>query len=350
MKCSLRFAVFWSLTEMSFADPFLGNERTISRLESKLAEGRLPHALIFTGPEGVGKRTCALRIAKALQCEKRESPPCGTCAQCQKIDRGLHPDVVGLYLEADASQIKIEQIRKLRSTLEFEPLEGVAKIYFIDPAEGMTAGAANALLKALEEPPPATYFFLITVNSMGLPATIRSRSQTYHFSPVPLDEIRKAGIVDERVVRWSRGSIGRAVRTDPEELVSLREMLLTFLETVMTARDEALVDLISASAELARSKDDYRERIRILGVLVSDLMFVETGLDHRLVNADIRERLEKLQNATSLDRIVQVADCLKFIEANLKYHVNRQMMTDQLALTLNPSTAELQHDKPWEYR
>jgi DNA polymerase-3 subunit delta' len=254
-----------------------------------------------------------------------------------------------LTLEADASQIKIEQIRKLRSTLEFEPLEGAAKVYVIDPAERMTPGAANALLKALEEPPPATYFF-ITANSRELLATIRSRSQTYQFSPVPLEEIRNAGIVDERVVRWSQGSIGRAMETDIEELLSQREMLLTFLETVMTARDEALVDLISASAELARSKEDYRDRIRILGVLVSDLMFLEVGLDQRLVNVDIRARLERLQNTVSLDRIVQVGDCLKFIEANLKHYVNRQMMADRLALTLNPSTAEFLHDKPWEYR
>ncbi len=335
---------------MSFADPFLGNDRVISQLESKLAQGRLPHALIFTGPEGVGKRTCALRIAKALQCEKHESPACGACPQCHKIEKGLHADVITLTLEADASQIKIEQIRKLRSTLEFEPLEGSAKIYLIDPAERMTAGAANALLKALEEPPPTTYFFLITTNSRELMATIRSRSQTYQFSPVPLEEIRKAGIVDERVVRWSQGSVGRALETDTEELLLEREMLLSFLETVMTARAEGLVDLISAGAELARSKDDYRDRIRILGVLVSDLMFLEVGMDHRLVNVDIRERLENLKSTVSLDRIVQVGDCLKFIESNLKYYVNRQMMADRLALTLNPSTSEFLNDNPWEYR
>ena len=335
---------------MSFADPFLGNVRVIAQLEAKLRRGRLPHALIFTGPEGVGKRTCALRIAKTLQCEKHESPPCGACAQCRKIERGHHADVSTLTLEGDASQIKIEQIRKLRSTLEFEPLEGVAKVYLIDPAERMTEAASNALLKSLEEPPAATYFFLITANSQELKATIRSRSQTYHFSPVPLEDIRKAGIADERVVRWSQGSIGRAMRTDAEELLSEREMLLEFLETVMTARDEALTGLLAASAELARSKEDYRDRIRILGVLVSDLMFLEVGLDHRLVNVDIRERLENLRNNVSMERIVQIGDCLKFIEANLKYHVHRQMMADRLALTLNPSTAELLHDKPWEYR
>ena len=79
-------------------------------------------------------------------------------------------------------------------------------------------------------------------------------------------------------------------------------------------------------------------------------MFLEVGLDHRLVNVDIRGRLENLRNSVSMERIVQIGDCLKFIEANLKYHVNRQMMSDGLALILNPSTAELLHDKPWENR
>ncbi len=331
---------------MGFADPFLGNDRVLSQLDRKLTADRLGHAMIFTGPEGVGKRTCALRIAKTLQCKNQESPPCGTCTHCQKIEKGLHPDVATLTLEGDARQIKIEQIRKLRSTLEFEPLEGTSKIYLIDPAERMTTAAANALLKALEEPPPATHYFLITTNSMDLPATVRSRSQIYRFSPVPLEDIRKAGIVDERTVRWSQGSIGRAMNTDAEELVLQRETLLHFLETAMTARDEMLVDLLVASAELTRSKDDFPERIRILGVLVSDLLFLETGLDHRLVNVDIRERLEHLQGSASLDRIVQVGDCLKLIEGNLKSNVNRQMMADRLALTLNPSTAELLNDKP----
>ena len=334
---------------MSFADPFFGNARPIFQLDRKLTQGRLPHAMIFTGPEGVGKRTCALRMAQALQCEQQESGRCAVCGQCRKIENGSHPDVATLTLEPDANQIKIEQVRKLRSTLEFEPLEGAAKVYLIDPAERMTPNAANALLKALEEPPPATYFFLITANVRELLATIRSRSQTYNFSPVSLEEIRKVGVTDELVLRWSQGSVGRALDTDPDELRSERDALLGFLETTMTARDASLVDLLSGSAELARSKDDYRDRIRILGVLVSDLLFLKEGMDHRLVNVDIRERLDALGETASLDQIVQVGDCLKFIEVNLKHYVNRPMMTDRLALTLNPSTAELLNDKPWDW-
>ena len=334
---------------MGIPSSFVGNGPIVERLRTKLREERLPHALIFSGPEGVGKHTFALQMAQALNCTGNDRP-CGICGPCRKIQRGSHPDVTVLGVEAGASQIKIEQIRKVRSMLQVEPLEGLAKIFLIDPAERMTPGAGNALLKALEEPPPKTHFFLITTNVHALLITIRSRSQTYHFSPVPLDEIRRSGIENELVVRWSQGSIGRALATDPEELVENRDMLLGFLETALTVRDEDLVELLSASAELARSKDDYRERIRILGVLISDLMFLKEGIAERLVNVDVQERLNALQARVSLERIVQIGVFIKFIEANLKYYLNRQMMADMLLLTMNESTAEILNDKPWEYR
>jgi DNA polymerase-3 subunit delta' len=326
--------------------PFYGNAHVIARLYQQIERGRLPHTMIFTGPDGVGKRTCAIRVAQMLNCRAAEDAPCGVCSDCRKIENGLHSDVQMLTLEEGASQIKIEQVRSLRSSLEFEPLEGLAKVYVIEPAERLTLAAANALLKVLEEPPPATYFVLVTANSQELLATIRSRGQTYHFSPVSLEEIRNAGVEDELVLRWSHGSVGRALVADPDELRSSRDTVLGFLETVLSATDEALVELLDASSALSRSKDDYRDRIRVLEVLVSDLIFLKEDMKDRVVNFDIEERLNRLEKRVSLDRIVQIGDCLKFIEANLKHYLNRQLMTDQLALLSNRITSQLPNDKP----
>src|SRR5262245_29470951 len=138
---------------MQFGD-FIGNARVIERLRTKLREHRFPHALIFAGPDGVGKRTCALLFAKALNCpEKGPADFCNSCSQCRKIDAGVHPDVMVLGLEEDASEIKISQVRDLLHTLGLRPLEGMHKVFIVDPADAMNPAAANALLKGLEEPP-----------------------------------------------------------------------------------------------------------------------------------------------------------------------------------------------------
>ena len=323
------------------ATTFVGNSSVLERLEGKFKAGRLPHAMIFSGPEGIGKRTCALRIARMLNCEQGGDAPCGQCRQCHKVESGSHPDVFTMNVAADATRIKIEQVRNLLSMLNMEPFEGAAKLFLIDPAERMSPGASNALLKALEEPPPRTYFILITQNVHDLLVTIRSRCQIYHFSPLTLDEIRRCGIEDELVVRCSQGSIGRALATDAESLRESRAAVLEFLETAMHAREEELAGLLTLSAELGRAKEDYTERLRILGVLVSDLIFLREGLDDRLVNIDLETRLRESASRVTIERLIQIADCLKFIEANLKYNLNKQLMADVLALTLNETTAKI---------
>ena len=103
---------------------FLGNTDIVERLDTKLREGRLPHALIFSGPEGIGKRTYALRIAKTLNCIGDTETFCDSCTQCEKVSAGTHPDIFFISVEADATRIKIEQVRKLLTMLALRPMEG----------------------------------------------------------------------------------------------------------------------------------------------------------------------------------------------------------------------------------
>src|SRR5215813_14708773 len=208
-------------------DSFIGNQKIIERLRRKLREDRFPHGLIFSGPEGVGKHTCALMLAKALNC--REAPPgefCNTCPSCRKIDSGTHPDVITIAVEEDATQIKIAQVRRLLTLLELQPLEGRNKVFIIDPADSLNLESANALLKGLEEPPENSFFMLITVNVHELLLTVRSRCQVYNFTPLTIAEVRQHGIDDELTIRWSQGSIGRARAMDSSRLKSDRETML----------------------------------------------------------------------------------------------------------------------------
>jgi len=318
-------------------DSFIGNRKIIDRLRAKLREGRFPHGLIFSGPTGVGKHTAALMIAKALNCTQATTPDdfCDRCPSCRKIEAGTHPDVMTISVEEDASQIKIAQVRHVLSILEFQPLEGRNKIFIIDPADMMNAEAANALLKGLEEPPESSYFILITVNVHELLLTVRSRSQVYNFTPLALDELRQHGVSDDLVLRWSEGSIGHARSLDVARLKSERELMLDFLETVVTSTEEQFQDLLGASADLGRAKQGFEERMKILAVLLADVLYLKEGVDGKLVNQDLRDRLAQVVKRASVDRIIKMADFLGFIESSLKNHVNRQMLTDMLAITGN---------------
>lgn len=321
-------------------ESFIGNRKIIERLQTKLREGRFPHGLIFSGPEGVGKHTCALMLAKALNCTNSEPGDfCDTCSNCRKIDSGTHPDLVIVSLEDEATQIKIEQIRRILGLLELQPLEGRNKIFIIDPANLLNQQAANALLKGLEEPPENSFFILMTVNVHELLLTVRSRCQVYNFTPLTLDEIRQHGIADELAVRWSQGSIGRARALDMTRLKSEREVVMDFLETVVGASEEHFQDLLAVSAELGRAKQEFESRMDILAVLIADVFYLKEGVGDKLINIDLQDRLKKVAGKITDDRMIQMAEFLKLIELSLKTNVNRQMLTDALAVTGNETAA-----------
>jgi DNA polymerase-3 subunit delta' len=321
-------------------DSFIGNRKIIERLRRKLREDRFPHGLIFSGPEGVGKYTCALMLAKALNCRDAEPGDfCDTCTSCRRISSGVHPDVMRISVEEDATQIKVAQIRHVHGVLELQPLEGRNKVFIIDPADSLNAEAANALLKGLEEPPENSVLVLITVNVHELLMTVRSRCQVYNFTPLSLDEIRRHGITDELAVRWSQGSIGRARDLDITRFKAEREIMLDFASVVLNAKDEEFQELLSVSAELGRAKQDFESRIGVLSVLLSDMLYLKEGAPHRLVNIDLHERLLEMVKSVAVERLLQMAEFIAFIESSLKTHVNRQMLSDVLAITGNETAA-----------
>jgi len=317
-------------------DSFIGNRKTIDRLRAKLRVGRFPHALIFSGPQGVGKHTCAHMIAKALNCTKAAPGDfCGACSSCRKIDAGTHPDVMAISVEEDAAQIKIAQVRQILGMLHLEPLEGRSKVFIIDPADLLNPEASNALLKGLEEPPENSFFILVTVNVRELLLTVRSRCQSYNFTPLALEEIRRYGVSDELIVRWSQGSIGRALSLEANQLRSVRASMLDFLELAVSAGEDQFQQLLALSADLGRAKQDFEDRMMILCVLIGDILYLKEDVPDKVVNIDLVDRLGQIAGAISEDRLTQMAEFLGFIESNLKNYVNRQMMTDMLAVVAN---------------
>jgi DNA polymerase-3 subunit gamma/tau len=158
----------------------VGQEHIVQTLRNALAEGRLAHAYLFTGPRGVGKTTMARLLAKALNCTADAAArPCGACASCVAIAEGSAVDVI----EMDAaSHTSVEDAREIIERVQFRPSIGIYKIYIIDEVHMLSTAAFNALLKTLEEPPGHAVFVLATTEVHKVPATILSRCQRFTFS------------------------------------------------------------------------------------------------------------------------------------------------------------------------
>lgn len=175
----------------------LGQDPIVTTLRNGIKQERIPQNFLFSGPRGIGKTSTARILAKALNCAKGPvEEPCGKCTSCQEITQGNSLDV----LEIDgASNRGIDEIRNLRETVKFKPVNGRYKIYIIDEVHMLTTEAFNALLKTLEEPPPHVKFIFATTESHKVPLTILSRCQRFTFKRIPthviaekLEEIAKA--------------------------------------------------------------------------------------------------------------------------------------------------------------
>ncbi len=171
-----------------FAD-VCGQETVTAALLNELRNGRLSHAYLFTGCRGTGKTTCAKILAKAVNClSPVEGDPCGECALCRGIDDGSVLDIT----EIDAaSNNGVNSIRELRDEVAFTPVNGKYRVYIIDEVHMLSAGAFNALLKTLEEPPAHVIFILATTEVHKLPATILSRCQRFDFGRIRPETIAK---------------------------------------------------------------------------------------------------------------------------------------------------------------
>ena len=176
----------------SFAD-LIGQEALVRTLRNAFAQNRVAHAFMLTGVRGVGKTTTARIIARALNCigptgaGGPTAEPCGACPECRAILADRHPDV--LELDA-ASNNGVDAIREIREAVRFRPAQGRFKIYILDEVHMLSTAAFNALLKTLEEPPPAVKFLFATTELRKVPATILSRCQTFHLRRVPQDLLR----------------------------------------------------------------------------------------------------------------------------------------------------------------
>jgi DNA polymerase-3 subunit delta' len=297
---------------MPFRD-IVGHRRLVALLARSVFRASLPPSLIFAGPGGVGKRLAALSTAQALNCLSPHTSPaieadaCGTCAVCTRIARGIHPDV--LVIEpGDNGSIKIDAVRELVDRAPYRPFEGRQRVVIIDEADALVVAAQHAMLKTLEEPPPASTFILVTARPDALLATVQSRCPRLRFRPLGPDEVASALITRGRsevearaVAAIAGGSIGRALEASASELVEARDVATGALLAAAVTNDprrriESAKDLlVKTGGGGAGDRDQLATHLQAMASLLRDVELLGAGADRRaLANADVMPALERL--------------------------------------------------------
>lgn len=268
----------------------LGQETAVATLTRALESGRVHHAYRFEGPDGVGKELTAFALAQALVCTGGAALGCGACSACRRaVSRSpgrpaspLHPDVAvvgrNFYPAAaigrksdEASEISVDQVRTIvLSHASYAPHEGRAKVFIVKDADELSTGAANALLKTLEEPRQSMHFVLLTAKPDRLLNTIRSRTLPVRFAPLGEEIIRGVlrarGIPEDRhdlAVELCGGSASAALELCDEERTATREAFVQRVFDAVDARD--LGAAVALAESLEKDKDALKNDLRALG-------------------------------------------------------------------------------------
>ncbi len=370
---------------------FLGNERIVTALRGALRSQRVPHALLFAGPRGVGKFTLARMFAQAANCERLPDDFCGECATCQRIsqlanlqtllDQGLvergesadaatvervplilqsHPDVwalvpdpVRLKSPVARPMLRVGQLRAVQRAAYFQPM-GRRRVFILDGAETMRWDVANVFLKILEEPPSSATLILTAPSPYALLPTIVSRCLQFHFAPLPQAAVEK--ILKEKTHRkpaeiklaaqLAEGSPGLAIEMDVDAAADRRRNALRILERA--AQGEGFAQLFSDTSALAKDRESsFEDQIGVFYGLLTDLLELTSKLKEPILrNAPLAKELESLGKSVDSAWVLRAIAGFDELYAGARRNLNRQLGLDALAASLAPASSHAPVPRP----
>jgi len=247
-------------------DDVKGQEAIVTTLKNQIKSNRIGHAYLFCGTRGTGKTTIAKIMAKTVNCENPvDGSPCGACEMCRKIAAGNSMNVI----EIDAaSNNGVDNIREIIDEVTYSPTEGKYKVYIIDEVHMLSAGAFNALLKTLEEPPSYVIFILATTESHKIPITILSRCQRYDFKRISIDTIA-----------------GRITELTEKENVDIEEAAVRYIAKVADGSMRDALSLLDQCIAFHYGETlTYDKALKVLGAVDSSVF--ASLLDH-VIDKDI---------------------------------------------------------------
>ena len=360
-------------------DEFIGNARIVSALRGMLRRNRPPNAMLFSGPQGIGKYTLARMFAQAANCERLKDDFCGECDSCLRMapladpgpliaagltERGESPDAsaverMPLIIEPHPDVwllvpdpvrknspvarplIRVGQLRAVQRAAYFKP-QGRRRVFIIDGADTMRWTDADVFLKILEEPPEYATLILLAPKPDSMLQTIRSRCLQFQFAPVPTDDIvaflksQKEKKVAEPLLaaQLSSGSPGAALSMNLVESKRLRLSVLRMLDQAATGGNYS--EIFAATQQLAKGeKESFENILPLFYSLLTDLLEISQGPKSRLPrNPDLSRELEALSQKINWDWVMRATQGLDRLENRLRRNVGRQLGLDSLLISL----------------
>jgi DNA polymerase-3 subunit delta' len=331
-------------------DSIIGQKHPIRLLKRFLRNGTLPHALLFTGIGGVGKRAAAAEIAMALNCanpradkksRRDASRACGTCPACRQIRSNSHPDV--FTVTPQNNLLRIDQIRKLIQTLAMKPFSARHRVVTIAEAQTMNPEAANALLKILEEPPRQTSLILTAPHRSELLPTIVSRCRQIAFEPLRPEDLQilladKLG-TDKRqaqtIVAMAGGSYAKARMMADDAWQSQRRWILhaAGLDAPGELNNRPATVALAFSTQLAQYKDKVMDLLDMLKTWIRDLN-IRPYLPERIINRDREQLIDAIRSDMDEKRLLDLWDAIEKAQKDIAARANLRLTLDVMALRM----------------
>jgi DNA polymerase III gamma/tau subunit len=294
--------------------------------------------------------TLALDLARAVNCEGT-APPCGECTSCQRIAEGKHADIQVIDLgggNGDSAEsesrvkISVEQIEQMQHSAFLPPFEGRCKVFIFDGAELLSIGAANRLLKTLEEPVGGVVFILLTVNEKSLPATIVSRCQRIELAPMGTAEVEAVlasrwGVEPDKAKLLSRlanGCLGWAALAvrDGQLLQQRADTLDKLLDITEAGYEQRFQYVAELSSRFSQNRSTVQEILRIWLDWWHDLLLVKIGCNDSVINVDRSTQMVGAAGSYTLTQIREFIDNIQAARDRLQLNANPQLVLEVLML------------------
>ena len=329
-----------------------GHDRAVESIKRSLEAQRLAHAYLITGPYNIGKKTLAINMAQAVNCQQAPAP-CGECSSCLRITSANHPDVqiIGRLSENGSGakrEISISQIRELQQSAALRPYEGKYRVFIIDSGEHLNEESANCLLKTLEEPPAGVLIILLAADPGKLLATIISRCQKIELFPVN-PAITEQVLIDrwqvepqkaQRLGRLCHGGIGWAINAalDNTVLQERTSRLAELTDLAATSLDQRFAFAARLATQYSKDRGMVEDTLQLWIEWWRDLLLLKGECPQFITNVDLMEALQKHSEEYEIRDIREfIAAVYQSIE-QLEQNANPRLVLEVLMLSVPGKT------------
>ena len=319
----------------------LGHEWAVDMLKQHITRGAVRHAYLFAGPPGLGRRTLALHFAQALNCTQMLAPgqPCGDCRDCRQIESMRHPDLTIVQAETVGGTLKVDQVREVRRALALKPYQARYRVALFLRFQEASEGAANALLKTLEEAPEYAVLILTAAAPEDLLPTIASRCEVLRLRPLPVEAVeaylRSQGAEGTRanlIAHVSGGRPGYALQLlQDENALEFRAERLTDLKQLLAS---TRVQKFNYAENLAKDKDVMRQMLLVWLSYWRDVLLRVSGADVSMANIDQDETITAWANRLDMGNARRVVQDMELALKRLDHNVNPRLLAEVLLLDL----------------